>query len=45
MSSHIAKVFDNTYKWGVSSKWTENCQMYKLALEKAEEPDQVVNIH
>ena len=25
--------------------WTENFQTYKLDLEKAEEPDQIANIH
>ena len=25
--------------------WTENFQMYKLDSEKAEEPDQIANIH
>ena len=25
--------------------WTKNFQMFKLDLEKAEEPDQIANIH
>ena len=25
--------------------WTNNFQMYKMDLEKAEEPDQITNIH
>ena len=29
----------------LNSMWTKNFQMYKLDLEKAEEPDQIANIH
>ena len=28
-----------------SSKWTKKFQVYKLGLEKAEESDQIANIH
>ena len=29
----------------LNSMWTKNFQMYKVDLEKAEEPDQIANIH
>ena len=29
----------NFFKLGFHSMWTENLQMYKLGLEKAEEPE------
>ena len=31
-------------KQGFNSMWTENFQMFKLYLEKAEESDQIANI-
>ena len=35
-----------SFKFSFSSMWTENFQMYKLGLEKAEAPrDQIANIH
>ena len=36
--SHASKVMLKVFKLGFSNKWTENFQMYKLGLEKAEEP-------
>jgi len=39
-SSHtLAKLCSKSSKWGFNSKWTENFQMFKLDLEKAEEPE------
>ena len=35
---HASKIMPQTFKLGFSSTWTQNFQMYKLALEKAEEP-------
>ena len=32
------------FKLGFSNMWTENLQMYKLGLEKAEETDQIARI-
>ena len=34
-----------SFKLGFSSTWTKKFQMYKLSLEKAEEPDQIASIH
>ena len=34
----LAKLCSKFFKLGFSSSWTENFQMYKLGLEKAEEP-------
>ena len=36
--SHASQVMLKSFKQGFSSKWIENFQMYKLSLEKAEEP-------
>ena len=39
-SLHIlATLCSKSFKLGFSSTWTENFQMYKLNLEKAEEPE------
>ena len=39
-SFHMLAIFcSKSIKLGFSSMWTENFQMYKLDLEKAEEPD------
>ena len=35
----LAKLGSEFFKLSVSSMWTENFQMYKLGLEKAEEPE------
>ena len=35
----LASWFSKSFKLGFSSMWTENFQMYKLDLEKAEEPE------
>ena len=37
--SHISKVLSKFSKRGFNSTWTENFQMFKLDLEKAEEPE------
>ena len=37
--SHASKVMWKSFKLGFNSMWTENFQMYKLDLEKAEEPE------
>ena len=42
--SHVSKVMLKFSKLGFNSTWTENFQMFKLDLEKAEEPDQIANI-
>ena len=34
----LARLWSKSFKLGFSSRWTENFQMYKLDLEKAEEP-------
>ena len=34
-----ARLCSKSFKLGFSSTWTENIQMYKLGLEKAEEPE------
>ena len=40
----LAKQCSKFFKWGFNNTWTENFQMFKLDLEKAEEPDQIANI-
>ena len=35
----LVKLFSKSFKLGFSSIWTENFPMYKLDLEKAEEPE------
>ena len=35
----LAKQCSKSLKLGFNSMWTENFQMYKLDLEKAEEPE------
>ena len=35
----LAKQCSTSSKWGFNSMWTENFQLYKLDLEKAEEPE------
>ena len=37
--SHASKVMLKPFKLGFSSMWTENFHMFKLDLEKAEEPE------
>ena len=37
--SHASKVILKSFKLGFTSTWTENFQMFKLVLEKAEEPE------
>ena len=37
--SHVSKKGPKTSKLGFNSMWTENFEMYKLDLEKAEEPE------
>ena len=37
--SHVSKVMLKFSKLGFNSTWTENFQMFKLDLEKAEEPE------
>ena len=37
--SHASKVMVKFSKWGFNSTWTENFQMFKLDLEKEEEPE------
>ena len=37
--SHASKVLLNSFKLGFDSTWTKNFQMFKLYLEKAEEPE------
>ena len=37
--SHASKIMLKIFKRGFSSTWTENFQMYKLDLEKVEEPE------
>ena len=34
----LARLSSKSFKLGFSSTWAENSQMYKLGLEKAEEP-------
>ena len=39
-SSHtLARICSKSFKLGFNNMWTENFQMYKLGLEKAEEPE------
>ena len=40
----LARLCSKSFKLGCSSTWTENFQMYKLDLEKAEESEIVSNI-
>ena len=40
----LARSCWNSSKLGFNSTWTENFWMYKLNLEKTEEPDQIANI-
>ena len=35
----LARLYSKSFKLGFSSVWTENFQIYKLALGKAEEPE------
>ena len=35
----LVRVCSKAFKLGFSSTWIENFQMYKLGLEKAEEPE------
>ena len=35
----IAKLCSKSFKLGLNSMWTKNFQMFKLDLEKAEEPE------
>ena len=35
----LVRLYLKSFKLGFSSMWTENLQMYKLDLEKAEEPE------
>jgi len=37
--SHASKIMLKSFKLGFSTVWTKNFQMYKLDLEKAEEPE------
>ena len=37
--SYVSKVMLKSFKLGFSGAWTENFQMYKVGLEKAEEPE------
>ena len=37
--SHAGKIMLKPFKLDVSSMWTVNFQMFKLVLEKAEEPE------
>ena len=39
----LTKLFSKSFKIGFSSTWIENFQIYRLGLEKAEEPDQTAN--
>ena len=36
---HASKLCSKSFKLGFNSTWTENFQIYKLGLEKAEEPE------
>ena len=39
LTSHASKVMLKILQLGFNSMWTKNFQMYKLDLEKAEEPE------
>ena len=39
----LARLYSKSFNLGFSSAWTENFQIYKLGLEKAEEPE-IANI-
>ena len=42
----LARLCSKFFKWGFGSTWTKHFQIYKLGLEKAEEPqNQIANIH
>ena len=42
----LARVCSESFKLGFNSVWTQNFQLYKLDLEKAEEPEiPIANIH
>ena len=43
--SHTSKVMLKILQLGFNRTWTEKFQMFKLDLEKAEETDQIANIH
>ena len=43
--SHASKVMLKFFKLGFNRTRIENSQMFKLNLEKAEEPDQIANSH
>ena len=36
---YVTKVMLKSFKLGFNGAWTENFQMYKVGLEKAEEPE------
>ena len=41
----LARLCSKFFKWGFSSTWTKHFQIYRLGLEKAEEPqNQIANI-
>ena len=40
----LVRLCSKSFKSGLSSVWTENFQMYKLGLEKAEEPEVKLSI-
>ena len=42
---HEQKLLENISSWLRDGMWTRNFQMFKLDLEKAEEPDRIANIH
>ena len=45
-SSHmLVKSCSKFSKPGFNNTWTVNFQMFNLVLDKAEEPDQIANIH
>ena len=39
LTAHASKIMLKSFKLGFNSIWTENFQMDKLNLEKAEEPE------
>ena len=41
----LVKLCSKSFKVGFDSMWTENVQKFKLDLQKAEETDQIANIH
>ena len=40
----LVSLCSKSFKIGFRSMWPKNFQMYKLGLEKAEEPDQIANV-